>query len=475
MTTSSPLGRRVAVIGGGIAGLAAAHALATADRPAQVTLFEAGDDLGGKIRTTPFADHPGIDEGADAFLARVPWATNLAREVGLGDTLVSPTAGHAAVWMDGLHRIPAGLLLGMPTDVLALGRSRLLSIRGKARAAIEPMLPRTDLGADSLGSYVRHRFGNEVHERLVDPLVGSIYAADTDRFSLAAVPQIADLAGSARSVLLAARRRPAAPEGPVFYTPAAGMGGFVTAVAAAFADAGGTTCAGTAVTSLERSGTGWLVAADQSGAGQFDAGQFDAGQFDAVVLACPAAATAALLRRSALAADAVPAIGGITTADVALVTLAVPAQDWPRALHGMSGYLVPKPQQRLVTAVSFGSQKWSHWASTQHQVLRISLGRDGLPVLHLDDATLLAAAVDEVSAQLGFTLQPTQTRLTRWAGAFPQYRPHHHDRVTATQRELPAGISIAGASYHGIGIPACVRSGQLAAQSALQHLDSMAD
>lgn len=465
MTTSSPLDRRVAVIGGGIAGLAAAHALATADRPAQVTLFEAGSELGGKIRTTPFAGHPGIDEGADAFLARVPWATSLARTVGLGDVLVSPTAGHAAVWMQGLHRIPAGLLLGMPTDVLALSRSRLLSMRGKARAAIEPFLRRTDLGADSLGGYVRSRFGNEVHERLVDPLVGSIYAADTDRFSLAAVPQIADLAGSARSVLLAARKRPPAPDGPVFFTPKMGMGGFVAAVAAAFAEAGGTTVTEAAVTQLERSGSGWLVADDG----------VSRGHFDAVVLACPAAATAALLQRSALAADAVTAIGAITTADVVLVTLAVPSQAWPNELHGMSGYLVPKPQQRLVTAVSFGSQKWAHWANPDHQVLRISLGRDGLPVLHLDDATLLAAAVDEVSAQLGVTLQPTQVRLTRWAGAFPQYRPHHSDRVAAAQRDLPPGLAIAGASYHGIGIPACVRSGQLAAQSALQHLDFMAD
>ena len=468
--------RRVAVIGGGIAGLAAAHALAaqpangsaTGIEAPQVTLFEADDRLGGKIHTTPFAGHAGIDEGADAFLARVPWATALARDVGLGDQLVSPASGHAAVWLDGLHRIPAGLLLGMPTDVMALARSKLLSARGKARAALEPLLRGTSLDSDSLGDYVRSRFGNEVHERLVDPLVGSIYAANTDRFSLAAVPQIAELANTSRSVLLAARKRPPAPDGPVFFTPRAGMGAFVAAVADAFTAAGGALRTGTPIAGVEPSPSGWAV---HSGAATGSRTE----HFDAVVLACPADAAARLLAGSGAAAEIAATLRAITTADVALVSLAVPSQAWPRGLLGMSGYLVPKPQQNLVTAVSFGSQKWSHWASPDLQVLRISLGRDGLPVLHLDDATLLAAAVDEVSAHLGFRLSPTHTRISRWPGAFPQYRPHHGERVDTVQRVLPTGLLLAGASYHGIGIPACVRSGQIAAQSALQHLNSLAD
>ena len=148
---------RVAVVGGGITGLAAAHALTagadpTGDGPApvDVVLFEADQRLGGKLLTSPFAGHPAIDEGPDAFLARLPWGTKLAREVGLGDTLVSPAAGRAAVWWNGLHPIPEGLLLGMPTDVMALARSRLLTWRGKLRAGLEPVLPRTSLAADSL-------------------------------------------------------------------------------------------------------------------------------------------------------------------------------------------------------------------------------------------------------------------------------------------------------------------------------------
>ena len=204
MSASQP---RVAVVGGGIAGLAAAHTLALTEQ-VQVVVFEADDRVGGKLYTSPFAGHPAIDEGPDAFPARLPWGTGLARTVGLGDDLVSPQAGKAAVWWDRLHPIPDGLLLGMPTEVLALARSRLLGWGGKIRAALEPFLPRTTLEPDSLGAFVRARFGDQVHERLVDPLVGSIYAADTDHFSLAAVPQIHALAGKGSSVLLVGRKMP---------------------------------------------------------------------------------------------------------------------------------------------------------------------------------------------------------------------------------------------------------------------------
>jgi oxygen-dependent protoporphyrinogen oxidase len=146
-----------------------------------------------------------------------------------------------------------------------------------------------------------------------------------------------------------------------------------------------------------------------------------------------------------------------------MVTLALPADAWPRQLHGLSGYLVPKPQQRLVTAVSFGSQKWAHWASPDHVVLRVSLGRDGLPALHLSDHDLLTELLHELAVHLGIDAEPSDVRVSRWPDAFPQYRPHHPTAIAAIERSLPAGLAIAGASYHGIGIPACIRSGQQAA------------
>lgn len=445
--------RRVAVIGGGIAGLTAAHSLAADGVSA--TVFEASPRLGGKVLTTPFAGHAAIDEGPDAFLARVPWGTALAERVGLSEQLVSPSAGKAAVYWHRLHDIPQGLLLGMPTDVMALARSRLISWPGKLRAATEPLRRRTATDADSLGGYVRARFGAEVHVRLVDPLVGSIYAADTDYFSLAAVPQIADLAAKHRSVLIAGRSMPApaAHAGPVFYAPKGGMGDLVDRVAREAARMGAVIRTEHPVQRLERvSHEGWRV---------------DDEAFDAVVLALPAPAASRLLQ--GVAVDAAQSLASIPTADVAMVTLAVPSSSWPQHLGSLSGYLVPKPQQRLVTAVSFGSQKWQHWSVPGSVLLRVSLGRDGLPVLHLADGQLLAAAVDEVGHHLGVDLQPTDWRVTRWPGAFPQYRPHHASLVAHVESRLPPDLVLAGASYHGIGIPACIHSAQRAAAAVGRH------
>ncbi len=442
--------RHIAVVGGGIAGLASAHA--AIESGARVTLFEAGDRFGGVILTSPFAGQPAIDEGADAFLARVPWAVDLARKVSLGESLTSPATGKAAVWWDVLHDIPEGLLLGLPTGFGGLARSSLMSWHGKLRAASEVLRRRTDIAPDSIGNYVRARFGNEVHERLVDPLVGSIYAADTDHFSLAAIPQLSELAVRSRSVLLGSRRPAAAPSGPVFFTPLAGVGALVDAVAAAVTVRGGDLRCGVAVSELAADGERWRV---------------DGESFDGVVLACPARVASMLL--SPLEPSTASTLAAIPTADVALLTLAIASEGWPARLRDLSGYLVPKPQQRLVTAVSFGSQKWAHWSSDEQLILRVSLGRDGLAALHLTDDELLAAALDELRVHLGFDVAPTAVRVSRWPSAFPQYRPHHGTVLAAAERSLPPGLSLAGASYHGIGIPACVRSGQQATATALQR------
>lgn len=441
--------RHIAVIGGGIAGLAAAHA--AIESGARVTLFEAGTQLGGVIKTSPFAGHPAIDEGADAFLARVPWAVDLARKVSLGNSLTSPAVGKAAVWWNGLHDIPEGLLLGLPTAFLGLARTSLLSRHGKLRAATEVLRRRSDVSSDSIGKYVRSRFGSEVHERLVDPLVGSIYAADTDDFSLAAVPQLAEVAVRSRSVLLAAARPAAATSGPVFLTPRAGVGALVDAVATAVGARGGEFRCGVAISELSIDGDQWRVNGEL---------------FDGVVLACPARVASELL--GTIEPSVASTLNAIPAADVALLTLAVPAQDWPARLRELSGYLVPKPQQRLVTAVSFGSQKWSHWAADNHEILRVSLGRDRLSALHLTDDELLADALEELHLHLNFVVAPTAVRVSRWPKAFPQYRPHHGTTLATVERSLPPRISLAGASYHGIGIPACIRSGQQAAASVLQ-------
>lgn len=453
--------KHVVVVGGGITGLAAAHALATRTDAPRVTLLEAGDRLGGKIATSPFAGLPAVDEAADAFLTRVPWASALARTVGLGDALTSPATGSAAIWHPAraphLHPIPAGLVLGVPSGTLALARSHLLSWRGKARAALEPLLPRR--GTDgSVGALIRSRFGDDVEELLVDPLIGSIYAADTDRMDMCAVPQVQALAARGRSLLLATRssrrQAAAAPSGPIFEAPRAGMGELVAAVAAQIAAAGGEIRTGAAVSAIAR------------GAGQYlvHLGGDDPIEADAIVLATPAPAAGDVLRD--VAPEAADLLAGWDYASVIMLTMAVPGL--AGRLTG-SGYLVPKPVQRRVTAASFASNKWAHLRPPNGDaLLRVSIGRDGAPPDDLDDDAALGAALDEVGEHLGLPggLQPSSVRITRWNNAFPQYRPGHPARVAAVGaalRSTAPGIVVAGAAYDGIGIPACVRQGQEAA------------
>ncbi len=455
------------MIGGGVTGAAAAHhlglRLAAGDLD-EVVLFEAKPQVGGRTLSTPFAGIDHVDCGADAFLARVPDATRLAAEVGLAADLVHPEKVGAAVWYDGMHDIPDGLVLGVPGNPLALARSSLLSWRGKARAALEPFLPRTSTDPDSIGEFMRARFGDEVHERLVDALVGSIYATDTDRFSLAEMPQLAALT-SHRSLLLAARKiasqgTASASAAPIFATPAAGMGALVNAAVDTARSNGVTIETGNEVT-IERHGDSgtWVV---------------DERQFDAMILAAPAAAARRLL--DPVAPTAAELLSTAETSDVALLSLHIASSEWPERFGGRSGYLVPKPVQRAVTAVSFGSQKWAHWQPPDGgQVLRVSLGRDGAPVLHQDDDTLVELALADLAVHLDTKFSPTEVRVSRWPGAFAQYRPRHRAWVESVRDALPARIAVAGSSYDGIGIPACVRSGRTIAELLVESFDALPD
>jgi oxygen-dependent protoporphyrinogen oxidase len=332
----------------------------------------------------------------------------------------------------------------------------LLSWKGKLRAAVEPLLPRTDPD-DALGALVRARFGDEVHDRLVDALVGSIYATDTDRFSLAAVPQLAELAARSRSLLIGARatRARAASTGPIFSAPRAGVGALVSAAASHLAVHGAAVHTGRSATSIERDDSGWRV---------------DGEPFDAVIVASPARQSAALF--ASVAPEAAREMRRFEQADVIMVRLALRPDHVPHeVVTGRSGYLVAKTRQRRITAVSFGSQKWEHWRPDDGtQIMRVSLGRDGLPVAELDDAAVLDAVCTELEQHLGSPIQPTEVSITRWIGAFPQYRPHHSERVKGVERSLPAGLHLAGASYRGVGIPACIADGERAADQAIEGI-----
>jgi oxygen-dependent protoporphyrinogen oxidase len=445
--------RRVLVVGGGITGLAAAVDLVDHD-DLDVELWESTPRLGGKIATSPFGGLPAVDEGADAFLTRVPHAVRLAAKVGLGtDDLVAPTPATAMVWHDGMHDIPGGIVLGVPASVRPFVTTSLLSWKGKLRAAVEPLLPRTDPG-DSLGALVRRRFGDEVHDRLVDALVGSIYATDTDHASLMLVPQLNELAARHRSLLVGARqsrRRAAVAAGgpaPIFAAPRGGMASLVDHAAAYAAARGATIRLGHPAVSIVADAGGWRV---------------DDEHFDAVILASPPRAAASLL--SSVEEPVSRQLAGFEHAGVIIVRMLVDGSASPAgAIDRHSGYLVPKSRQGRVTAVSFGSEKWAHWRPAGgDRLLRVSLGRDGLPVDDLDDDAVLDAVRHELGIHLGAALHINEHAITRWHDGFPQYRPHHADRVASIERRLPPTIALAGAGYRGVGIPACIADGRRAA------------
>lgn len=449
--------RSVAVIGGGIAGLAAAHALAT-EHGCEVVLCEAGHRLGGKIVTTPFAGRM-VDEGADAFLARVPAAVALANEVGLGDDLVAPAAGNAYVARGtSLLPLPKTTVLGVPTDFREMLRSGAVSPAGAARAALDLVLPGRPLRGDiAVGELVRRRLGREVHERLVDPMLGGINAGRSEELSVdVGAAQIAAAARTDRSLVRALRRQlatnPPDPTRPVFQAPRGGVLSLVEGVEKSLRSAGVDIRLATPVTALRRTTAGWSVDG--------------VGDFDAVVVATPAPASARLLGELSTAAAAL--FRGIEYSSVALVTLAYPREAVRHALDG-SGFLVPRVERRLLTACSFASTKWAHLGGGDDVILRASAGRMGEDrALSLDDDTLVALLHGELADLLGITAPPTAQRVSRWHQAFPQYRPSHLDRMSAAIAALAAeapGVAVAGAAVRGVGIPTCITSGQAAAAS----------
>ncbi len=459
----------VVVIGGGITGLAAAYFIGR-DRPGTtVRVLEASPTAGGKIAGAEVAGIA-VDTGPDAFLARVPGAVELAGELGLGDELVAPATGTAYVWSRGaLRALPAGLVLGVPSQLRPLIASRIMSARGIARAALDEVWSRRvdeSDGDPSVANAIGRHLGREVVERLVDPLLGGINASDCDRLSLAsAAPNLSAAARSPRLMHALRASGAAAQRGqigvseerPVFLAPRTGIRRLVAELSGRV---GVTTNA--PVTSLERREDSWVL---QAGGSTVRARM--------IVLATPAAVSARLL--AALAPLASRELSGIRTAPVALTLLAYPAGSV--TLPPGSGMLVPRPENRLVTASSWWNQKWPHLDTHGHVLIRASAGRDGdTRFTELDDTALVEALHRDLADMIGVGARPVDARVTRWTNGFPQYDSGHGARVERIDSALAAsapGLTLAGASYRGIGVPACVRDAQRAASATVAALASL--
>jgi len=451
-------GRPVTVVGGGISGLAAALHLHDHGHPVRV--LEAADRVGGKLRTSPLAGRM-VDEGADAFLVRRPEALSLARRLGIDGELVHPAVRAASVFADGERRPLPPQLMGVPLDLAAVVQSGLLDDAGLARLRQDLNHPAGALTGDdvTVAAEVERRLGRQVLDRLVGPLVGGINAGDPDRLSLdTVVPQLSAAARDTRHPSLvracqaqvsAARAAGADPAAPIFAAHPAGMAHLVDVLAAALPP--GTVELRSLVEDLD----------PLLGDGP-------------VVLALPAPATAGLLKATSAQAAA-DVMGAVEHASVVLITLAVRPEDISQRIAGSSGFLVPHDQGTLMTACTFTSHKWAHLGPEHGHgtlLLRASAGRHGdRRATELDDADLTGRILEDLGRTIGLSGPPTEVRVTRWPGAFPQPCPGHIPRMQRVDEDLAQhlpGVAIAGMARLGVGIPACIQSGLEAADRAMR-------
>jgi protoporphyrinogen/coproporphyrinogen III oxidase len=470
-TGSSP---HVVVVGGGIAGLAAAFFLrgqVVNGAPVRVTVLEGAPRIGGKLSASEVAGVR-VDEGAEALLARRPEGTDLIQASGLGAGLVPAATVSSAIWTRGAMRpLPRRQFMGVPADMDELAATGVVSPAGVDRARHEARLHRD--GDISVAGYIGGALGGEIVDRLVDPLLGGVYAGRSEDLSFDAT--LAPLAAATRGhpTLTAAAATlappPAAagggPPAPAFVTLTTGLGTLPQELARA---SGASVRAGAMVRELARTPDGWRLTIGSAA----DPGYLDA---DAVILACPAAPAARLL--AAVAPGAARPLGEIPYASMAIITLAYPAEAFPETAR--SGYLVPAVDGKAVKAVTFSTVKWPHLAKaaadagTAVHVVRCSVGRVGeVAVLQRDDADLVALAAAELAEATGITGKPADSRVTRWGGGLPQYNVGHGDRVARIRAAVEGqpGLAVAGAAYDGVGIPACVATARAAVTRVLAGL-----
>ena len=448
---------RIAVVGGGITGLAAAYAL----RGHDVTLLERDARLGGKILTERI-DGFLLEAGPDSFLTTKPEAVALCRELGLADRLTGTNPGRTVYVLSRgrLHPLPDGLMLIAPTKVAPFLRSGLFSLREKARMAADLFLPPRAADRDeSLAAFVRRRLGQAALDRIAAPLLAGIYAGESEQLSLRATfPQLLDLEkkhGSLIAGMLAQRRRTAVSPStdgrlPLFMTLDDGLDRLVDRLAASLQGVDVRT--GTGVAALSRSASGYSLHLDTG----------DRVRADAVMLTTPAYVTADLL--DALAPDAAALLRQIPYASTATISLGYRQQDLP-PLDG-HGFVAARGEGRRITACTWASAKWPARAPGGYGLLRAYVGSAADPeALERSDDEIIQIVRGELAAAMGLQARPVLTRVVRWPRSMPQYTLGHLDRLAAIEHALSRlpGIVLAGAAYRGIGLPDCIRQGRAAA------------
>ena len=461
--------KRVVIVGGGITGLALAHALEKSAEPCDVKLVEASDHLGGNLRTVNHAAFT-IDCGPDSWVATKPHATRLAKEVGLGDELIGTkpdTRKVYIVWKKQLHAMPEGLVLGIPTEMKAFLETELLGFDAKLRAGLDLVVPARKWSDDenddeSIGAFVARRLGNEVAERIAGPLLGGIHAGDADSISVrAAVPQLVQAEIEHGSLIRAMRalkekRREATaagePEASTFISLKRGVGDLVLNVAHKLRDAEVTTsCPARKIERLPEGDPRGRWAVEVKGGTLYA---------DDVALTVPTWAAANLIE--ALDDELASMMRQVTYVSTATVFLAYKKYDVRHPLDAY-GFLVPRAENRPILAGTFVSSKWEHRAPNGQVLLRMFFGGAGNEhILEHDDDALIRIAREQVLDLLDIQRAPNFAKVFRFDGASPQPNVGHlarMKRILARIAEHP-GLHAGGNGYIGTGIPDAIKQGE---------------
>ncbi len=458
------------VLGGGIAGLAAAFALTggdTFDPRVSVTIIEATTRCGGKIAATQLAGRT-VDVGADGFLARRPEALALIDALGKSASLRTPGTTGASIFARGkIRSMPERLSLGIPTQWRALAKSRVLSPLGVLRAGLDIVAPRHDLrgklGDRAIGPLVAAKLGREVVETLVDPMLGGIHAGHVGEMSASATfPQLLQVAGNSGSLMHALRATlpppPTnnAPAIPVFNSLEGSVSSLISMLVDVLVERGVTIAYATTAETLERQNADYVVTTNH--------GDFVA---QAVVLALPAEPASHVVK--GLDVELGSLLDAISYASAGVVTLVVAPELFPSSRHG-TGLLVPSTARRragtafLTTAVTYLSRKWPHLARPDDELIRVSVGKiDDVRFSDLSDEQLISHVTDELSELFGVTVTYREANVKRWMNALPQYQVNHLLRVAGIEAaaERLGHVAFTGAAIGGVGIPACIGHGRM--------------
>lgn len=476
MMDMSGQNKKVVIVGGGITGLSAAFYMQKEARekglPLDVILVEASNRLGGKIQTVRRNGFI-IERGPDSFLIRKKSMGILAQDLGIEGELVKNATGQAYVLVGGeLHPIPGGSVMGIPTEIGPFLKTGLFSLSGKLRAAGDFVLPRSNIKGDqSLGGFFRRRFGGEIVENLIEPLLSGVYAGDIDHMSLESTfPQFYAVEKKHRSLILGMKKTTpkqlpqkdghgAKKEG-VFHTFRNGLETIVEAIEQQLEP--GSVMKGVRIDAIEAPG----MVGEKTILEMNDGRKIEA---DAVILTTGHEMAGRLFAPHGLLQD----LREIPTTSVATVALAFPEEHVVQDKEG-TGFLVSRSSDYSITACTWTHRKWPTTTPAGKVLIRAFVGRVGdEAIVDLPDAEIEKIVLADLGRVMNITGKPDFTVITRWKKDRPQYRVGHKQRIAAARAELESKfpqVKLAGASYNGVGLPDCIDQGRAAVKEVLEDL-----